>query len=110
MAKVAWSVLAASPSKSHLLIATLPADEAENLHRGEARAIMALLIRLCGKLGVGTFAIAVSRAGSRTEIQCLFTVADDARRMADKLQARSTEAGPWASCWALAFDDDAHRL
>jgi hypothetical protein len=106
MAKTDWTRLAARASEAHLLIVALPQDDANNLHRGLARAANDLLTRVCGKLGAGDFAVAINRAGTTTEIHCLFADADQARRVVDVLHAHAIEPGQWASCSKVALDED----
>ena len=109
MSKTDWSRLATRPHEAHLVMVALPQDDADELHRGVARAASDVLARACGKLGEGDFAVAINRPGTTTEIHCLFRDADQARRVAEALGAQAIEAGPWASCSKAALDEDTHN-
>jgi hypothetical protein len=67
------------------------------------------MVRLCATLGQAAFAVAISRAGSTTELHCLFSDGDHARKTADALHAGIVPCDPWASCTKVLLDQGARE-
>mgnify|MGYP000741517692 CR=1 FL=1 len=106
MPKMAWTTLVAKHPVSHLVAASVPIGEGQDIGTRHLRELHALLSRLLTRLApVGDHAITIVRDSGSPEIHAAFSERSDADRLAATVKARPTGRYPeWASRRLFVLD------
>lgn len=104
MPRLPWSLLSVDPSRTHLLVASMPSAQA--VGGSDLRVAQNALLRLLRTKGLaGDYATAILRQEGPAQVAFAFEKEEDARLLADALQAEVTAArGGWASRRAVELE------
>lgn len=107
MPKMAWSTLVATHPGGHLVAATVPVRQDQDIGTRYLKELHTQFGKLLTRLApVGDYAITIVRDVGPPEIHAVFAERGDADRLAATVKARSTGRSPeWASRRLFVLDE-----
>ena len=106
MPKTAWTIFVARHPVGHLVAATVPIQQDQDIGTRHLKELHGLLSKLLTRLApVGDHAITIVRDAGPPEIHAAFSERSDADRLAATVKARATGRYPeWASRRLFVLD------